>query len=86
MTSALVPLKEINLKPTREKSALSIHLTFQTGPHRSLPIECELSSADAMHLLSALQSVQRNTGWRVPQFFSRRGKPKLRVVKDDSSL
>jgi hypothetical protein len=36
-----------------------------------------------MHLLSALQTVQRRTRWRVPQFFGQRGKPQLRVVTDE---
>lgn len=76
-------LSEIELKPTREKSALLFRLTFRPSGPRNGSIEFELEASDAMHLLSALQTVQRRTRWRVPQFFGQRGKPQLRVVTDE---
>jgi hypothetical protein len=74
----------IKLKPIREKSALHFHLTFQRVPPHPSKIEFELSPHEAMNLLSALQTIQRQNGWRVPQFRGERvGKPALRVVKND---
>jgi len=75
-------LSDIKLSPKREKSALHFHFSFVPSQHHPSTIEFELSAHEAMCLLSALQSVQRQNGWRVPQFFGRnRGRPNLRVVK-----
>jgi hypothetical protein len=83
MANHLPRLQQIYLKPTREKSALLFRLTFQPSQRQTSHVVFELHAGDAMHLLSALQGVQRRTGWRVPQFFSRDGKPNLRVVRDE---
>jgi hypothetical protein len=83
MKNNVRPLSGIELKPTRERSALSFRLTFQPSERRLENIEFELGSSDAMNLLSALQTVQRRNGWRVPQFLGIRGKPNLRIVKDE---
>jgi hypothetical protein len=76
-------LAQIHLKPTREKSALLFRLTFAPSQPHYATIEFELRAEEAMHLLSALQGIQRNTRWRVPQFFGSRGKANLRLVKND---
>jgi hypothetical protein len=79
-------LSRIELKPTREKSALLFRLEFRSSAPRPPTIEFELESAAAMNLLSALQSIQRQTGWRVPQFFAGRGlKPVLRLIRNEPS-
>ena len=78
-------LKQLKLSPTQEKTALHFHLIFHRASHRPATIEFELTSHDAMGLLSALQSIQRRNGWRVPQFRDPKGpqRPPLRVVKKD---
>ena len=80
MPNSVQRLSQIKLNPTREKSVLRFHLAFQSSERRSQNIEFELVSSDAMALLSALQSVQRKTGWRVPQYFGQRGRPFLKVA------
>jgi len=62
-----------------------IRLIFQSSSSHPSTIEFELSADDAMNLMDALQTVQRQTRWRAPQFFgSGRGKrPIFRIVKDE---
>ena len=84
MTGNIRRLKKIHLKPTREKSALLFRLDFQSSELPISNIEFELESSDAMYLFSALQSIQRKTGWRVPQFLGQRGKPTLTIVPKES--
>jgi hypothetical protein len=84
MTTDIRRLKEVHLKPTREKSALLIRLVFRSSELPISNIEFELESSDAMALLSALQATQRKTGWRLPQYFQKRGKPTLKVVPKES--
>jgi hypothetical protein len=84
MAKSPARLVNIKLSPNLEKTSLRFHLAFQPSPPHPRNIEFELEASDAMHLLSALQSIQRGTGWKVPQFLGRnRGRPKLRIVKKD---
>jgi hypothetical protein len=68
-----------------KKSPLLIRLVFRSSELPISNIEFQLDSSDAMALFSALQSVQRKTGWDVPQYFARRrGKPTLKIVPKES--
>ena len=84
-TTKLRRLQQIELRPNQEKSALLIRLTFRSSSRPPSTIAFELVAQDAMDLLSALQTVQRRQGWRVPQFFGPRRRPSLRIVKTDDS-
>jgi hypothetical protein len=77
-------LREFELKPVRENTALLFRLRFRSSSRQTSTTEFEMSADDAMALLHALQSIQRRHGWRVPQFLGeRRRKPQLRVVKKE---
>jgi hypothetical protein len=83
MNSTLKKIARLILKPTREKSASLIRLTFRPAQPPTSTIEFELSSDDAMYLLAGLQMVQAKNGWRVPRFVGSVRKPDLRIVKDE---
>jgi hypothetical protein len=75
-------LVTFELKPLDEGSRLLFRLEIQSGSKIEI-LQFEAVPRDAMALLSALETLQKRFGWRMPSYRPRRAKPKLSIVKDD---